>query len=377
MYEGATAPAGRAGPAFVIEPRGAVDLGNAPGIGSGASTIATGTEQTYRTLDPVDSPLLKGFIPDIAATPPFVFAPVGTFDMAALTPAADPLTYVPMGAYDPPDTTYVADPSGRPVTPQAMTPTLNPAGLIQVPPLAIADLSAAVAFRGAAPIDAIRVRVAGLTGFDDGAKAKVERVASAIAAMGLDVDIVAGSSPQTVNVYVPAYDTSVNPPADLGWVEQHWTTLGAATRVVQGLGDTNSALLGLATLALLIVIAGLEVLFAATRRRDAAVLAAVGWSRAARVRWQVSEALTAGIVVAVVGLVAWSVLGRSPGGLRVVVAVGAAFPIAGLLAAPGGASERGHGGGRGSGWRAAAAGPGRRPRPPSRSARSRRGRDGH
>jgi hypothetical protein len=332
-YEGATAPGNRSGLAFQIEPAGIADVGGASGIGSSATTVATGTEQTYRTLDPVDNPLLKDFISAADYDTPFVFAPVGTFDMAALTPPADPLTYVPLGAYDPPDTVYVADPAGKPVTPQAMTPTLNPTGLLQVPPLAIADLGAAVAFRGSAPIDAIRVRVAGLTGFDEEAKAKVERVASKIAAMGLDVDIVAGSSPQAVSVYVPAYDTSVKPPADLGWVEQHWTTLGAATRVVQGLGDTNSALLGLATLALLIVIAGLEVLFAATRRREAAVLAAVGWSRAARVRWQVSEALTAGIVVTAVGLAAWAVLGRSPAALAVVTGIGAAFPLAGLVAA--------------------------------------------
>ena len=331
-YEGAIAPTGRTGLAFRIEPTGVVDVGGEV-HGPGSTTVATGTEQTYRTLDPVDNPLLKSYIPTKASDAPFVFAPVGTFDMASMAPAADPLTYVPFGAYDPPDTMYVADPSGKPVTPQAMTPTLSPAGLLQVPPLAVADLSAAVAFRGAAPIDAIRVRVAGLTGFDEEAKAKVERVASKIAAMGLDVDIVAGSSPQTVNVYVPAYDTSVNPPADLGWVEQHWTTLGAATRVVQGLGDTNTALLAVATLALLIVIVGLEVLFAATRRRDAAVLAAVAWSRAARVRWQVSEALTSGIVVTAVGLVAWSALGRSSAALAVVAGIGAAFPLAGLLAA--------------------------------------------
>lgn len=331
-YKSATAPVGLSGLAFEIEQKGVADAGGDI-HGSGPATVATATEQTYRTLDPVGNPLLKSFISTAAYDAPFVFAPVGTFDMADFAPAADPLTYVPLGAYDPPDTTYVADPSGHPVTPRAMTPTLNPAGLIQVPPLAIADLSAAAAFRGSAPIDAIRVRVTGLSGFDEGAKAKVERVASQIAAMGLDVDIVAGSSPQTVDVYVPAYDTSVNPPADLGWVEQHWTTLGAATRVVEGLGDTNAALLGLATLALLIVIAGLEVLFATTRRRDAAILAAVGWNRAARVRWQASEALTAGIAVTAVGLAAWSVLGRSPAALAVVLLIGAAFPVAGLVAA--------------------------------------------
>ncbi len=347
-------PAQQAGPLrFTIQPLGVVGSGGGP-LTPDTSAGTPGTkvgEQAYRSVTSIVNPLTADFVPSTGTDQPFVLAPVGEFDLNSLALPSDPLTYVPLGAYDPPDTTYVADPSGAAVTPKAMTPTLNPAGLIQVPPLAIADLSAAVAFRGAAPIDAIRVRVAGLSGFDEAAKAKVERVASQIAAMGLDVDIVAGSSPQTVNVYVPAYETSVSPPADLGWVEQDWTTLGAATRVVTGLGDTNTALLGLATLALLIVIAGLEVLFAATRRRDAAVLAAVGWSRAARVRWQASEALTAGILVTACGLVAWSTFGRSPAALAVVAGIGAAFPIAGLLAAlavPVSASavvSSGHGGG--------------------------------
>lgn len=320
---------------FVIQPLGVVGPGGAPlppAASPRTASSETGSEQAYRSVTTIAVPLMADFIPSDAGDQPFVLAPVGEFDLDTLNLPSDPLSYVPFGVYDPPNTTYVEDASGKPVTPRAMTPTLNPRGLLQMPPLAIADLSAAVAFRGPAPIDAIRVRLAGLAGFDADAKVKVDRVASQIVAMGLEVDVVAGSSPQTVEVFVPAYDTSTSPPGDLGWVEQQWTTLGAATRVVRGLGDTNAALLGVAILAILVVIGGVEVLFAATRRRDAAVLAAVGWSRAARVRWQAGEAMAAGIVVTVIGAVSWAVAGRSPTALLVVLIIGAAFPVAGILA---------------------------------------------
>ncbi len=332
-YHSAAAPLATPGLAFGIAPAGIVDVGGSSTLGSTAQTVATGSEQTYRTLAPVPNPLVKGFVKSAAWDVPFVFAPIGTVDMASLAPDRDPLAYVPLGAYDTTPTLLVADPSGVPVAPTVMFPTVAPTGLIQSAPTAIADLSAAVAFRGSAPIDAVRVRVAGLSGFDEAARARVERVATQIAAMGLDVDIVTGSSPQAVHVFVPAYDTSASPPADLGWVEQQWTTLGAATRVVRGLSDTNTALLGLATLAMVIVVGGLQVLLVATRRREAAVLASVGWARGARTLWQVGEPSVAGAIVAVAGLTAWASLGRSPSALAAVAVIAAAFPIAGLAAA--------------------------------------------
>lgn len=331
----AALPSGEAGePRFRIAPQGVVTTGGGAAEPAGHDgTDETGTEQAYRALTNAPIPIARGFVSTGFWDAPFILAPVGEYDLDALELPADPLTYVPLGAYDSPATTLVADPSGGRVTPVAMSPTLNPRGLLAVPPLAITDLAAATALRGDAPLDAVRVRVAGLAGFDAAARATVERVATQIAAMGLAVDVVAGSSPQTVRVYVPAYDTSVDPPADLGLVEQAWTTLGAATRVVEGLGDINRALLGMATLALLVVVVGLEVLFAASRRRDAAVLAAVGWSSVARVRWQVSEALFAGVVVAGLGGGAWCLFGRSPAGLAVIAVIGAAFPAAALVAA--------------------------------------------
>ena len=329
-YEHATLPDGGKAPAFAIQPVGLVGAGGGA-VGAGGISESD-TEQAYRSWSVEKAPVTQGFVPAFEGDRPFVFAPVGAFDLGTLDLPTDPISYAPLGAYDQPDTTVIANPSGSPVSPQPMSPTLNPAGLLDVPPLAIADLNAAEALRGNAPIDAIRVRVAGLTNFNSDATAKVERVASAIASLGLDVDIVAGSSPQSVDIYVPAYRTESSPPSDLGWVEQHWTTLGAANRVVAALSDTNMWLLLLATVAVMVVIVGVQLVDATTRTREIAVLGAVGWSRGQVVRWIVAESLVASAIIAPIGGIAWVALGRDPLGMVATAAAVLLFPVTGLCA---------------------------------------------
>jgi hypothetical protein len=267
----------------------------------------------------------------------FDIVPLGSFDLTSFGGPADPLTYVPYGAYDPPRTSLVAGPDGSAVSERAITPTLDPGGLVSVPPLAITDLQAAVDLRGPAPIDAVRVRVAGLTGFDAESRARVERVASAIAALGLDVDVVAGSSPAPIELYVPGYTFGDGHVADLGWVRQDWTTLGAAQRVETGLTGLNVALLALAIAVAFVVTIGLQNLVLATRVQDIAILRAVGWTPLEVASWYGAEAAIGGLVIAAVGLVGWTVAGRvAPIGLAVALGLAVvAFivPMVGVLLA--------------------------------------------
>ncbi|MEA2537339.1 MAG: hypothetical protein QOF11_1573, partial [Chloroflexota bacterium] len=236
----------------------------------------------------------------------------------------NPLNHVPIGAYEVPATTLIADVSGSSITPRAMTPTLSPAGLLASPPLAITDLAAAQLLRGQDPIDAVRVRLAGLTGFDAAAQAKVEAVASTIAAMGLDVDIVAGSSPQAIDLYVPGYDVSTDPPGDLGWVRQNWATIGSAQRIERGFSTTDTTLLALSLLAASVFSVGLQVVQLARRTQEIAILRAIGWSRRAMLRWTVAEALVATGVISALAVAAWWLGGRS------LVALGAGQLLAGI-----------------------------------------------
>lgn len=340
-YTAVSGPAGDSTtPAFRISPLGPVlpggprsDVSTRNRVGTGPRKIVEGAEQSYRTLEEVQVPIAAGFAPQSPADQPFVLAPIGEYDLEALDLPHDPLDYVPYGAYDSPDTYLIAGADGRPVKPTSMSATLNPTGLLAVPPMGIVDIHAAELLRGSAPIDAVRVRVAGITDYGPAALAKVESVAASIIAMGLDVDIVAASSPQAVDVFVPEYNLAATPPADLGWIQQHWTTLGAAPRVELALGDTNLALLLLAIFSIGVVVGSVELVSSSTRAREGAVLAALGWRRSQIVRWQTEESVVAGLLVAALGLIAWLLGGRDPIALVVAVTAGLLFVVFGLAAA--------------------------------------------
>jgi hypothetical protein len=273
------------------------------------TVASSGSATTSYRLSRSYSLALKDQAVEDGLARPFDVVPLGTFDLSSFADPGDPIAYVPFGAYDPPDTALVAGPDGTPMAPRPMSPTLDPSGLISMPPLAITDMAAAGDLRGAAPIDAIRVRVAGLTGFDADARTRVERVASGIADLGLDVDIVAGSSPAPVELYVPGYRSGAGIMADLGWVSQRWTSLGAAERVERGLGQLNVVLLLLALGVALVVAAGVQNLALAARVREIAVLRAIGWSPWEVARWFGAEALVAALVIGFAALLGFAVAG--------------------------------------------------------------------
>jgi hypothetical protein len=331
-YTDITPLPGSGAPSFMVVPRGQVPPGGPGTSPSQADSGKVGSEQSYRSVTELEIPLTKGFVGAGTGDQPFIFAPIAEYDLSTVQLPRDPLAYVPFGAYDQPDTALVAGPNGVADTPTPMSPTLNPAGLIGVPPMGIVDIHAAEQLRGPAPIDAIRIRVAGISDYGPAALARVDRVAATIIGMGLDATVVAASSPQTVNVYVPAYDTSVSPPRDLGWVAQHWTTVGAAPRVDRALGETNLALLVLALLGVSVLIIGSLFLQAAVRAREAAILAAIGWTRSRIVGWQAAESVWAGVVVGVASIGAWAVSSHELLGL-VVPATGSLLFIGGGLVA--------------------------------------------
>lgn len=337
-YEPRPARQGASALSLGVSPTGIVDASGAarePGdVSEGPVTV--GLESAYRPATAVRLPLVDDFVTTGGLDRPFVFAPLASFDLRRLELPDNPLTYVPLGAYAPPVSRYVAAPDGSLVVePVPLAPTLNSKGFINVPPLAITDIRSAVLLRGGDPIDAIRVRVGGLDRFDTSAVRRVERAASAIAALGLDVDIVAGSSPRPVEIYVAGYDLSSQPPTDLGWVEQEWTTLGAAERVASGLGGTNVALLALSALTAVAFGVCLQLLQAGVRSREVAILGALGWRRRRIAGWIVGESMAAAMVVLAIGVAAWVAVGGSrASGLWMSVVLAATIPIATVLTLP-------------------------------------------
>lgn len=299
-----------------------------------------GSEPAYRALVTRPITAAKFYSPPgtgVSADVPYYADAVGTFDPAALAgadAAQDPLAYVPLGAYAAPETHVVAPAEGSNVqTGSALGPTLNPAGFVSAPPSAITDLLGATLLRGPNPIDAIRVRVAGLGGFDDLSRAKVQTVAAAIRAMGLEAEIVAGASPSPVEIYVAGYDPSSAGQKDLGYVSQQWTSLGAAQRVESGLGSTNLLLLVLSLVVAAAFAAGLASIKVASRTGEASILRAIGWSDGEIFRYLTADALVAGLVAEVAATAA--AVTNGPGtlsGLLVAFLLAATLPAGAALA---------------------------------------------
>lgn len=281
--------------------------------------LARGIEQSYRPRQVVDLALDPS-----ASGPPYIFAPLATFDPSGILGSRNPLHHAPLGVYDAaPAELGVGSASNRSVE---LHPTLNPFGFLTPTPFAVTDLESARALRGPDYIDAIRVRVGGVRSFAQG-RERIEEVATAVRGLGLEVDVVAGSSLQPVSTYVPDYFLPDG--GDLGWVRQEWTTLGAATQVVRALNTANSSLLFLSVGAALVFMVGTLGTAVVVRLRDSAQLTVLGWSRPAIVRWQWSEMLLVGGCVLGAAALAYGLTGGGPG-VTVGAAMGAAIPALSL-----------------------------------------------
>ncbi len=232
---------------------------------------------------------------------------VGSYDLNKLPESVrnpNPLTYVPLGIYTPPTVKLVRDAAGKelPGGPVTLHPTINPASFIPGPPLALTNIAAARFFRGDNCIDAIRVRVAGIDKYTPQNVKKVEAVAAEIiAATGLHVDIVSGSSPQQVLVYIPgSADGKVAP---LGYVEEQWTTLGAAANISGGIDSASVLMLVVTGLAGLLYLLSQSLLSTLSRRRELALLQAIGWRRRHISGLVIGEAAVLGLLGGVTAII--------------------------------------------------------------------------
>lgn len=125
-----------------------------------------------------------------------------------------------------------------------------------------------------APLSAVRVRVAGVTGMDAISQERVRRVAGEIATTtGLDVDITIGSSPSLQPVTLPA--GKYGRPELL--LTEKWSRKGVAVMILAA-ADRKSLLLSVLILAECAVFLGNAVAASVrSRRRELAVLACLGW----------------------------------------------------------------------------------------------------
>lgn len=204
--------------------------------------------------------------------------------------------YVPLGLYE-------HNPLRTQETKTELHPDLHGLGLVAQSPNVIVPLSAAAHFTQDEVVNAVRVRVGGISELPrEQAQLEIDRVATQLRALGLNAVIVSGASKQTVPMYVPGYAYGVTDPngaqeiADLGWVAQDLTVTGTDVWTAQTF-KTVSLNVGKMLLALMLGGVFLVALLVRPQSvRGQQLLALLGWSKTMRLRWAVSE-VAVGITV--------------------------------------------------------------------------------
>ncbi|MFJ8579527.1 FtsX-like permease family protein [Micromonospora sp. NPDC093277] len=240
---------------------------------------------------------------------------VGVFDPEKLTGFSD-LGRLPLETYEPPQAEGADERSRSALGGQPLEPSGNPAGYLSAPPLLLTNLASVPKLleggtspQRAAPISAIRVRVADVHGYSKRSAERVRLIAERIATeTGLDVDITLGSSPAPQTVELPA--GAFGRP-DLRLTE-NWSALGVASMITNAVDRKSAALFVLVLLVCVLFLGNAVSAAVRDRRPELAVLACLGWP-ARRI-----AALILGEVTA---------LGLAAG----LLAVGLAFPLGAAL----------------------------------------------
>jgi len=255
-------------------------------------------------------------------------AAVGAFDAAAIEQDEYAADYVPLGAYAPVGSTLTrGEHAGT-----TMLPSLAGLGLVSPRTVAIGSIHSAPLWGDDAPIASIRVRVAGVDGYNAAGQRKVVDVAEAIEQLGFQATIVAGSSPTDTTLRVDAYafgtaEASVaQEVGELGTVLQRWSELGAASRVSLSVSSATLAILGIALAAGILLLGAVQLAGIPGRREQAVVMREVGFTRKLIARWFAAEEIPGLLVVALVGAVAWWI-SRGSG----IATVAAAAAVAAVL----------------------------------------------
>ena len=258
---------------------------------------------------------------------------IGTFEPTRLRGFSE-LTAVPLETYFPPQANGADDRSRQLLHGQPLQPDSNPAGYLATPPMMLTSLTALPGLIDSpAPLSAIRVRVAGVTGFDDTSRERVRNVAEAIAvATGLDVDITIGSSPAPQTISLPA-GTFGRPELRL---TEEWSKKGVATVILQATDRKSVVLFGLILVVCVLFLGNAVSAAVRDRRRELAVLACLGWSRI-RLAWLITAevaliGLTAGVVSAALAVPLAHLVGVRLTVLHAILAIPVALGLA-LLAA--------------------------------------------
>ena len=292
--------------------------------GSQYRTVTSHTKVTPQTTQPGGSQLA-------------LINVAGVFDPARIR-VFDPLSRVPLGAYQPVVAAPATAASRRALDGSDLLPSQNLGGLVSQPVNLITTLSALPALEdtqaypgvsAADPISVLRVQVAGVTGPDALSRERINAVAQQIAQRtGLDVDIVACSSPSPVRIGVPAGKFG-QPPLTL---TENWVKKGVAVAILNAVDKTSVALFTLILVVCVLFVGNAATAAVRGRRRELGILAAVGWRRSRLFATVLGElagiGLVAGLLAAVIAVPVSAGLGLSASPGRALLAVPVAIAVA-------------------------------------------------
>jgi hypothetical protein len=251
------------------------------------------------------------------------------FDPAKIA-ASDPLTMVPLETYQPVRATGATAAARALLRGQPLLPSDNLGGYLATAPSVLISMKAWQDIAGSPdPISAVRVRVAGASGYDAVSLARVQLVAQQIRKRtGLVVDILLGSS--------PASETVALAPGRYGrqqlTLNEPWSKLNVATMLVRAV-DRKSSLTFLLILVVCALFVGNAVSAAVhDRRRELAVLACLGWPAARILAALLAEVAALGLAAGVAAAVISMPLGHALGTAVALHQVLFAVPIAVVLA---------------------------------------------
>lgn len=145
----------------------------------------------------------------------FIVDPIGTLNISDYQ---ETIASSPLGIYQSAPVHFKKDDSDDFLL---MKPTFTPGSFVTSPAKGVTTLEASTAIKGDKPIDAIRIKVIGEENYTPLIQKRIEDVASYLKELGLNVNVVAGSSLQKLEVNVEG----------IGTVEESWTTLGAAENI--------------------------------------------------------------------------------------------------------------------------------------------------
>lgn len=229
---------------------------------------------------------------------------IGSFDPGELRISQNPLNELPMETYRPAAADLVLDEDQQPVNPpRALKPSDQPFGFLTKSPQMLTTIDAAEDILGDEPIAAIRVKVHGIDDLNEGNQDILEKVADDIETKtGLITDITLGSSPQPTLTHIPETDDT----DEIGWFEQPWIKLGSAFTLFEetklGFSGVVASVIAIA----IVYVFASNIVSLLARRKEFAILLAIGWRPAQLSKMIVYESALLGTFASIM---AWVMLG--------------------------------------------------------------------